>query len=149
MFDRAPVGVGLRAVAFLLDLAFVVLIIVTVWGVAGGVNQTAESNTSLTDPNTAASLVIAVALLVYFGGLESAWHGSTVGKRLVGLRVAMLDGSPLTGRAVFMRTVGRFFDCSLFSPIVAAVFVWASPHNQRLGDRWGGTIVIRTGRRLF
>ena len=148
MFDRAPVGVAPRAAAFLLDLAFVVLIIVTVWGFAGGVNQTAENNTSLTDPNTAASLVIAVALLVYFGGLESAW-GSTVGKRLVGLRVAMLDGSPLTGRAVFMRTVGRFFDCSLFSPIVAAVFVWASPHNQRLGDRWGGTIVIRTGRRLF
>lgn len=149
MFDRAPVGVGPRAVAFLLDLAVVVLIIVTVWSFAGGVNQTAENNTSLTDPNTAASLVIAVALLVYFGGLESAWGGSTVGKRLVGLRVAMLDGSPLTGRAVFMRTVGRFFDCSLFSPIIAAVFVWASPHNQRLGDRWGKTIVIRTGRRLF
>lgn len=142
-------GVGPRAVAFLLDLAVVVLIIVTVWSFAGGVNQTAENNTSLTDPNTAASLVIAVALLVYFGGLESAWGGSTVGKRLVGLRVAMLDGSPLTGRAVFMRTVGRFFDCSLFSPIIAAVFVWASPHNQRLGDRWGKTIVIRTGRRLF
>src|SRR6185437_2192177 len=128
MFDRAPVGVGPRAAAFVLDLAFVVLIIVTVWGLAGGVNQTAENNTSLTDPNTAASLVIAA-------------------ERLVGLRVAMLDGSPLTGRAVFMRTVGRFFDCSLFSPIVAAVFVWSSPHNQRLGVRWGGTIVIRTGRR--
>jgi uncharacterized RDD family membrane protein YckC len=149
MFDRAPVGVGPRAAAFLLDLAFVVLIILAVWGLAGGVNQTAENNTSLTDPNTGASLVIAIALLVYFGGLESAWHGSTVGKRLIGLRVAMLDGSPLTGRAVLMRTVGRFFDCSLFSPIVAAVFVWASPHNQRLGDRWGRTIVIRTGRRLF
>jgi uncharacterized RDD family membrane protein YckC len=149
MFDRAPVGVGPRAAAFLLDLAFVVLIIVTVWSVAGGVNQSAEDNTSFTDPNTAASLVIAIALLVYFGGLESAWGGSTVGKRIVGLRVAMLDGGPLTGRAVFWRTVGRFFDCSLFSPIVAAIFVWASPHNQRLGDRWGGTIVIRTGRRLF
>jgi len=148
MFDRAPVGVGLRAAAFLLDVAFVALIIVVVWSLAGGVNKAAENNTSVTDPNTAASLVIAVALLVYFGGLESAW-GSTVGKRLVGLRVAMLDGSPLTGRAVFLRTVGRFFDCSLFSPIVAAVFVWASPHNQRLGDRWGGTIVIRTGRRRF
>jgi uncharacterized RDD family membrane protein YckC len=148
MFDRAPVGVGPRAAAFVIDVAVVALIIVVVWTVAGGVNQGAENNTSFTDPNTGASLVIAVALLVYFGGLESAW-GSTVGKRLIGLRVAMLDGSPLSGRAVFMRTVGRFFDCSLFSPIVAAVFVWASPHNQRLGDRWGGTIVIRTGKRGF
>ena len=147
MFDRAPVGVGPRAVAFLLDLAFVVLIIVTVWGLAGGVNQTAENNTSLTDPNTAASLVIAAALLVYFGGLESAWHGSTVGKRLVGLRVAMLDGSPLSGRAVLLRTLGRFIDMLLLTPIVGAIFVWSSPTNQRVGDRWGGTIVIRTGRR--
>src|SRR5438067_13591125 len=148
MFDRAPVGVGLRAAAFLLDVALVTLIIVVVWSLAGGVNQAAENNTSFTNPNTAASLVIAVALLVYFGGLESAW-GSTVGKRLIGLRVAMLDGSPLTGRAVFLRTLGRVFDCSLFSPIVAAVFIWASPHNLRLGDRWGGTIVICTGRRRF
>jgi uncharacterized RDD family membrane protein YckC len=148
MFARAPVGVGPRAVAFLIDIAFLILVIVLVWGAAGGVNQAAEDNTKFTDPNTAATLIITAALLVYFGGLESAW-GATVGKRLVGLRVAMLDGSPLTGRAVLLRTIGRFFDCSLFSPIVAAVFVWSSPHNQRLGDRWGGTIVIRTGRRGF
>ena len=77
---------------------------------------------------------------MYFGGLESAW-GSTVGKRLVGLRVAMLDGSPLTGRAVFLRTLARFIDCFLITPIVAAIMVWSSPRNQRLGDRWGGTIV--------
>jgi uncharacterized RDD family membrane protein YckC len=147
MFDRAPVGVGPRAAAFVIDVAVLALIIVVVWTLAGGVNQGAENDSSFTDPNTGASLVIAFALLVYFGGLESAWGGSTVGKRLIGLRVAMLDGSPLSGRAVFMRTVGRFFDCSLFSPIVAAVCVWASPHNQRLGVRWGGTIVIRTPRR--
>jgi len=133
MFDRAPVGVGPRAAAFVIDVAVLALIIVVVWTLAGGVNQGAENDSSFTDPNTGASLVIAFALLVYFGGLESAWGGSTVGKRLIGLRVAMLDGSPLSGRAVFMRTVGRFFDCSLFSPIVAAVCVLQPRSAGRTG----------------
>jgi uncharacterized RDD family membrane protein YckC len=146
MFARAPVGVGPRAVAFVIDVVFFTLIIITVWAIAGGVNQTAEDKVSFTDPNTAATLVINLASLVYFGGLERAW-GSTVGKRLVGLRVAMLDGSPLTGRAVLLRTLGRFFDMLLLTPIVGSIMVWSSPSNQRLGDRWGGTIVIRTGRR--
>jgi uncharacterized RDD family membrane protein YckC len=146
MFARAPVGVGPRAVAFLIDVVFFTLIIVTVWAVAGGVNPTAEDNLSITDPNTAATLLINLASLVYFGGLERAW-GSTIGKRMVGLRVAMLDGGPLTGRAVLLRTLGRFIDMLLLTPIVAAIMVWSSPTNQRLGDRWGGTIVIRTGRR--
>jgi uncharacterized RDD family membrane protein YckC len=146
MFARAPVGVGPRAVAFMIDVVFFTLIILTVWAIAGGVNQAAEQNISITDPNTAATLLINLASLVYFGGLESAW-GSTVGKRLVGLRVAMLDGSPLSGRAVLLRTLGRFIDMLLLTPIVGAIFVWSSPTNQRVGDRWGGTIVIRTGRR--
>jgi uncharacterized RDD family membrane protein YckC len=146
MFARAPVGVGPRAVAFLIDVVFFTLIILTVWAVAGGVNQTAENHLSITDPNTAATLVINLASLVYFGGLERAW-GATVGKRLMGLRVAMLDGSPLTGRAVLLRTLGRFLDMLLLTPLVAAIMVWSSPTNQRLGDRWGGTIVIRSGRR--
>jgi uncharacterized RDD family membrane protein YckC len=146
MFARAPVGVGPRAVAFMIDVVFFTLIILTVWAIAGGVNQAAEENISITDPNTAATLLINLASLVYFGGLESAW-GSTVGKRLVGLRVAMLDGSPLSGRAVLLRTLGRFIDMLLLTPIVGAIFVWSSPTNQRVGDRWGGTIVIRTGRR--
>ena len=146
MFARAPVGVGPRAVAFLIDVVFFTLIIVTVWAVAGGVNPTAEDNLSITDPNTAATLLINLASLVYFGGLERAW-GATIGKRMVGLRVAMLDGGPLTGRAVLLRTLGRFIDMLLLTPIVAAIMVWSSPTNQRLGDRWGGTIVIRTGRR--
>jgi uncharacterized RDD family membrane protein YckC len=146
MLARAPVGVGPRAVAFMIDVAFFTLIIFTVWAVAGGVNQTAEDHLSITDPNTAATLLINIASLVYFGGLERAW-GATIGKRMVGLRVAMLDGGPLTGRAVLMRTLGRFVDMLLLTPIVAAIMVWSSPTNQRLGDRWGGTIVIRTGRR--
>jgi uncharacterized RDD family membrane protein YckC len=144
MIDRAPVGVGPRAAAFLIDWLLFAFMIAIVWIASGGVNNSAE-NGILRNPNTGLSLVITAAALVYFGGLESAW-GSTVGKRTLGLRVAMVSGGQVTGRAVFLRTLGRIIDCFLLTPIVAAIFVWASPRNQRLGDRWGGTIIVRSRR---
>ena len=113
--------------------------IAVVWVASGGVNTSAEDRL-LKDPNTGLSLIITAAALVYFGGLESAW-GATVGKRLVGLRVAMASGGQVTGRAVLL------IDCFLLTPIIAAIFVWTSPRNQRLGDRWGATIIVRTRRR--
>ena len=144
MNDRGPVGVGPRAVAFLIDWLLFAFMIAIVW-VAAGADSATEQNL-ISNPNTGLSLIITVAALVYFGGLESAW-GTTVGKRALGLRVAMVDGTPVTGRAVLIRTLGRLLDCFLLSPVVAAIFVWASPRNQRIGDRWANTIVIR-GRRI-
>jgi uncharacterized RDD family membrane protein YckC len=145
MIDRAPVGVGPRAAAFLIDWLLFAFMIAVVWIASGGVNSSAE-NGILKNTNTGLSLVITAAALVYFGGLESAW-GSTVGKRVLGLRVAMVSGGQVTGRAVTLRTLGRVIDCFLLTPIVAAIFVWFSPRNQRLGDRWGGTIIVRSRRR--
>ena len=114
MIDRAPVGVGPRAAAFLIDWLLFAFMIAVVWIASGGVNSSAE-NSILKDPNTELSLVITAAALVYFGGLESAW-GATVGKRIVGLRVAMVGGGPVTGRAVVLRTLGRIIDCFLLIP---------------------------------
>ena len=145
MIDRAPVGVGPRAAAFLIDWLLFAFMIAVVWIASGGVNTSAE-NGILKNTNTGLSLVITAAALVYFGGLESAW-GSTVGKRVLGLRVAMVSGGQVTGRAVTLRTLGRVIDCFLLTPIIAAIFVWFSPRNQRLGDRWGGTIIVRSRRR--
>ncbi len=145
MIDRAPVGVGPRAAAFLIDWLLFAFMIAVVWIASGGVNSSAE-NGILKNTNTGLSLVITAAALVYFGGLESAW-GSTVGKRVIGLRVAMVSGGQVTGRAVTLRTLGRVIDCFLLTPIIAAIFVWFSPRNQRLGDRWGGTIIVRSRRR--
>lgn len=145
MNDRGPVGVGPRAVAFVIDWLVFALMIAVVWFASGGVSSSAENNL-LTNPNTELELIITAAALVYFGGFESAW-GTTIGKRALGLRVVMLDGTPVTGRAVLIRTLGRLIDCFLLSPIVAAIFVWASPRRQRIGDRWAHTIVVRGPRR--
>ncbi len=143
MLDRTPVSVGPRALAYLLDTLVLAVTIALVDVASGGSNPGASRN-FIADPNTGAVLLITAASLVYFGGLESAW-GGTVGKRVVGLRVTMANGSELTGRAVLIRTLCRLIDGILFYA-VGAILVWASPRRQRLGDRWGGTMVVRTRR---
>jgi uncharacterized RDD family membrane protein YckC len=143
MLDRTPVGVGPRALAYLLDTLVLAVTIALVDVASGGSNPSASRN-FFANPNTGAVLLITAASLVYFGGLESAW-GGTVGKRVVGLRVTMANGSELTGRAVLIRTLCRLIDGILFYA-VGAILVWASPRRQRLGDRWGGTMVVRTRR---
>jgi uncharacterized RDD family membrane protein YckC len=143
MLDRTPVSVGPRALAYLLDTLVLAVTIALVDVASGGSNPSA-SRSFIADPNTGAVLLITAASLVYFGGLESAW-GGTVGKRVVGLRVTMANGSELTGRAVLIRTLCRLIDGILFYA-VGAILVWASPRRQRLGDRWGGTMVVRTRR---
>lgn len=143
MIDRTPVGVGPRALAYVLD-ALVLAVTIAIVDIASGGSKPSASRSFLADPNTAAVVLITAASLVYFGGLESAW-GGTVGKRVVGLQVAMADGSPLTGHAVLIRTICRLIDGILFYA-VGAVLVWSSPRRQRLGDRWAGTVVVRTRR---
>jgi uncharacterized RDD family membrane protein YckC len=143
MIDRTPVGVGPRALAYVLDSLILAVTIAIVDLFSGG-SKPSASRSFLADPNTAAVVLITAASLVYFGGLESAW-GGTAGKRLVGLRVIMADGSTLTGRAVLIRTICRLIDGILFYA-VGAVLIWASPRRQRLGDRWAGTVVVRTRR---
>jgi uncharacterized RDD family membrane protein YckC len=143
MLDRTPVSVGPRALAYLLDTLVLAVTIALVDVASGGSNPGASRN-FIADPNTGAVLLITAASLVYFGGLESAW-GGTVGKRVVGLRVTMANGSELTGRAVLIRTLCRLID-GILCYAVGAILVWASPRRQRLGDRWGGTMVVRTRR---
>lgn len=80
-------------------------------------------------PFTLAGLVVlgplaaALALVVFFGMrsfyftlFEARWHGSTPGKRMVGLRVIDAQGGPLTAEAVFARNLMR--ELELFAPAV-------------------------------
>jgi uncharacterized RDD family membrane protein YckC len=135
--------VGPRALAYLID-SLVLAVMIAIVDVASGGSQPNAGRELWDHPNTAALLLITAATLVYFGGLESAW-GATVGKRVVGLRVTMAGGGEPTGRAVLIRTLARLVD-GLLLYAVGAIAVSASPRRQRLGDRWAGTIVVRTRR---
>jgi hypothetical protein len=75
---------------------------------------------------------------------ESRWNGQTVGKRALGLRVVTVEGSPVRFRHAAIRSLLATVDF-LLPPIgVSATCVaLLNRQNQRLGDIFAGTIVLR------
>jgi uncharacterized RDD family membrane protein YckC len=73
---------------------------------------------------------------------ELAWKGSTPGKRWLGLRVVMDNGTPITGRASLLRNLLRVVD---FAPFMYGFGLLAMLFNRdfkRWGDMAAGTIVV-------
>ena len=86
-------------------------------------------------------LVTLAAEFVYFSVCEGVL-GTTLGKRLFGLRVVRAaDGRPCGPFAALVRTVLRMVDNILFSlPGITAIVY--SPRRQRFGDRAARTLVV-------
>ena len=82
-------------------------------------------------------------VICYFVLLEGI-AGATIGKFLTGIRVVNQDGTKLTWSAAFVRNIARIVDAFpyVFPYLVGAISVWASPIQQRLGDRWANTVVV-------
>ena len=88
---------------------------------------------------------IAAAVFVgYFFVQEGAW-GTTLGKRVFGLRVVRLDGSVAGWQEALARSVLRLVEVNpvLLGALPAALAVAWSRRKQRLGDMIAGTLVIR------
>lgn len=86
------------------------------------------------------SFLIALGYHTFFEGVL----GWTPGKLLTGVRVVQKDGAPCgIGRAL-LRNILRVID-GLGLYLVAALLVWMTPINQRLGDLAAGTLVVRKG----
>ena len=87
---------------------------------------------------------VAAAILgssLYFALAE--WIGAaTLGKLICGLRVASQDFAPLRLDGALVRSFAVLVDGFLFG-LPAYVSMSTSSLCQRLGDRWGGTIVVK------
>jgi uncharacterized RDD family membrane protein YckC len=83
---------------------------------------------------------VAIAILYYSVDELTA---QTIGKRIMGLKVIMVNGQPLHGRPVILRTVGRVIDVLPVFYLVGWIAM-RGPHRppQRLGDRLAGTTVV-------
>lgn len=73
--------------------------------------------------------------------------GRTIGKLLSGLVVIQFDGRRITWRQALIRTLWRLVEVNpVFGAIPAGIAAWLSPHHQRLGDAFAGTVVVRSWR---
>jgi uncharacterized RDD family membrane protein YckC len=87
--------------------------------------------------------LIAIVYSILMEGIA----GATIGKFLTGIRVVNVDGTKLGWTGAVIRNVARVVDAFPYGLpyLVGAISVWTSPTKQRLGDRWGSTVVVTKG----
>jgi uncharacterized RDD family membrane protein YckC len=116
-----------RVAAALIDLLVLALVAVLLGTLSGAYTNGAR-------------LVTVAWVLYYYFALELL-TGQTLGKKLMGLRVAQPDGSPPELRQIAVRTVLRLVD-GLGVYLVGLITMLATgKRRQRLGDLAAGTIV--------
>ncbi len=98
---------------------------------------------------TIAILIIVLFLIFagYFIVFEWLWNGQTPGKRLLKLRVIREDGRPLTLWEAIARNLLRICDAvpGFILPVysIGLIVIFLSNRDQRVGDIFAGTVVIR------
>lgn len=73
---------------------------------------------------------------------EWHWHGQTLGKRLLRLRVTDIQGLRLQFSQIVIRNLLRFVDCLPALYLVGGLACLISRRSQRLGDFVANTIVV-------
>jgi uncharacterized RDD family membrane protein YckC len=130
------IGVGLRAVAAIIDTALLFIIGYLIALATGDVTKE-----GFLLQGVPFFIWLAIALGYYI--VMEAQSGATLGKRVMKLKVVKLEGgAPLDWQASIARNVLRLID-GLFFYLVGAIVVWISDKKQRLGDKVAGTVVVR------
>ncbi len=86
--------------------------------------------------------VIFVWAVLYFVLFEGLGNGQTLGKRTLGIRVRMADGTPLGLEAAILRNLLRPADMLPGPYLVGLASIFLSARAQRLGDLAAGTVVV-------
>ncbi|MFL5318692.1 MAG: RDD family protein [Myxococcaceae bacterium] len=140
-------GIGYRTLAYLADA----LAMFAVWLV---LYFATSFLTNLWDAFKALSgLWQAIAVFGVFAAQWCYWtaceifgNGQTLGKKLLGIRVVRVDGSPITPLESVLRNLLRFVD---FLPLLYAagtITMLLTRDNRRIGDLVAGTLLVREER---
>ncbi len=140
-FTYELAGPVYRALAWAIDVAVLV--------VAGWIIQMIVIPVQIVSADAAAGMMMLmyfIASVGYAVVLEWFWHGQTLGKRLLGLRVQDAYGLRLRFSQILMRNLLRAVDSLPALYLVGVVAMLCTRRAQRLGDLAGNTMVIRLTR---
>jgi len=130
-----------RAMAYILDHLLLAPFILTLLELMN--LSPDDSLLDAEDPRFRGAVTVSVGLIFLYYLLMEWRFGWTLGKRILGLRVADLDGSRLTLRGALLRTLIRLLDAeSLPLAIAGAASILFTKRRQRLGDLAGRTVVL-------
>ncbi len=159
--ERVPLAfalasIGNRFLAAAIDhfiqyfsIGIVVWVVLTAADVGSGVTGVIDGIQNEAPKWLIAVMIVLLFLLFagYFVLFEWLWDGQTPGKRLLKLRVIREDGRPITLWEAMARNLLRVFDAmpGFLLPIysVGLIAIFLSSRDQRVGDIFAGTVVIR------
>ena len=160
--ERVPLAFGLASIGnrFLaaaldhliqyLSIAIIVWIFMTAAGSSASAQLETASEILREAPKWMIAAMIIILFLIfagYFIFFEWLWNGQTPGKRLMKLRVIRDDGRPITLWEAIARNLLRIFDSvpGFLLPIysVGLIVIFLNNRDQRVGDIFAGTVVIR------
>lgn len=90
---------------------------------------------------TPLSFVLTLIGYTLYHSISEYMSGMSIGKAVTGLSVIPKDKEKISFLMTLFRNLGYWFD-SLFFGLVAIINMSNNPANQRLGDKWGGTMVV-------
>ena len=89
-------------------------------------------------------VLLAIPFTFYHLAMEAFFHGQSVGKMVMKIRVVKMDGSEVSVVSYFLRWLLRLVDIAAFSGAVAIISIIAGGKGQRIGDIVAGTTVVST-----
>jgi uncharacterized RDD family membrane protein YckC len=91
--------------------------------------------------------IVVLNLLGYvaYQTLCEGLHGASLGKLICGLRVRAEDLAPCRLKPALIRSLAFYVD-SLFFGVIGYLAMKTTPMEQRYGDRWAKTVVVKTAR---
>jgi uncharacterized RDD family membrane protein YckC len=87
-------------------------------------------------------LLFYLFLLIFYPAFTEYKYQSTLGHRIVGLKVVRIDGDIMTFSTALKRRLTDMIELYLTSCILALTLNLATDGYRRIGDLWAGTVVI-------
>ena len=136
--SQTPAGLGERFLACFIDLLIIVVyMVVTIYSIAAIPSEVKGGMTLVL-----LLLVLYLPVLGYSLLFEVFNKGQSPGKKLLNIKVVMVDGSTPTLGAYLLRWLLFPIDVTLTGGL-GVLFVLLSKNSQRIGDLAAGTMVVR------
>lgn len=138
-------SLGTRVGAHLVD---VVLLFGGILGFVIGIAFLSGVSGADTIGATLIPVLLTAGPFLYFILFEGLWNGQTLGKKAMGIRVRMSDGTPITFQAAVARNLLRTADLFPMTYFTGLIVCMLNPRMQRLGDLVADTVVLHDPRPL-
>ncbi|MBX7152871.1 RDD family protein [bacterium] len=146
-------GLGSRFLAYLIDTVIQLLMtfaLIYILAIVFGILGSALNNVNLASSWQLALVGIIIFLIYegYFITCETIWHGQSVGKKILKLRVVKDGGYPITFWDSVIRNILRVID--MLPPLwfipsygLGSAVLLSNVQSKRIGDYVAGTLVIK------